>query len=111
MSLDNIALEVLRHQLDAFEQVRAILLHEARDPLEHGGGRVFVTVEPQGRMIDVIVEDDGESLILTAAAVPKEKERGPAKIGIHRNDKGNLPSPLPVPQVRESSSAITSRWE
>lgn len=33
---------------------------------KYGGGRVFVTVEPRGRMVDVLVEDDGPG-------IPEEK--------------------------------------
>ena len=29
---------------------------------KYGGGRVFVTVEPKGRMVDVLVEDDGPGI-------------------------------------------------
>jgi signal transduction histidine kinase len=29
---------------------------------KYGGGRVFVTVEPKGKMVDVIVEDDGPGI-------------------------------------------------
>jgi signal transduction histidine kinase len=29
---------------------------------KYGGGRVFVTVEPKGRMVDILVEDDGPGI-------------------------------------------------
>ncbi len=29
---------------------------------KYGGGRVFVTVEPRGRMVDILVEDDGPGI-------------------------------------------------
>jgi signal transduction histidine kinase len=29
---------------------------------KYGGGRVFVTVEPKGHMVDVLVEDDGPGI-------------------------------------------------
>ena len=29
---------------------------------KYGGGRVFVTVEPKGEMVDIVVEDDGEGI-------------------------------------------------
>lgn len=29
---------------------------------KYGGGRVFVTVEPKGRMVDIVVEDDGPGI-------------------------------------------------
>jgi signal transduction histidine kinase len=33
---------------------------------KYGGGRVFVTVEPKGRFVDILIEDDG-------AGIPEEK--------------------------------------
>ena len=29
---------------------------------KYGGGRVFVTVEPKGDMVDILVEDDGPGI-------------------------------------------------
>jgi signal transduction histidine kinase len=29
---------------------------------KYGGGRVFVTVQPQGRMVDILIEDDGPGI-------------------------------------------------
>ena len=29
---------------------------------KYGGGRVFVTVEPQGKMVDILIEDDGPGI-------------------------------------------------
>jgi signal transduction histidine kinase len=29
---------------------------------KYGGGRVFVTVEPRGKMVDILVEDDGPGI-------------------------------------------------
>ena len=29
---------------------------------KYGGGRVFVTVEPKGMMVDILIEDDGQGI-------------------------------------------------
>jgi signal transduction histidine kinase len=29
---------------------------------KYGGGRVFVTVEPKGKMVDILIEDDGSGI-------------------------------------------------
>ena len=39
-----------------------MLGHLVENAAKYGGGRVFVTVEPKGKMVDVIVEDDGPGI-------------------------------------------------
>jgi signal transduction histidine kinase len=50
--------EVRVERQDLDEMVGNLVENAAK----YGGGRVFVTVEPRGTMIDIVVEDDGPGI-------------------------------------------------
>jgi hypothetical protein len=71
---------------------------------KYGGGRVFVTVEPQDGMIDILVEDDGRgfpnsSAKRSSSAVPASTPTSRARV-----------SAWPSSAMSPKSTAARSRW-
>jgi len=61
---------------------------------KYGGGRVFVTVEPKGRMVDVLVEDDGPG-------IPQERRGELFKRGARLDTTGKPGTGLGLAIVRD----------
>jgi signal transduction histidine kinase len=61
---------------------------------KYGGGRVFVTVEPTGRMVDILVEDDGPG-------IPAEKRGELFKRGARLDTTGKPGTGLGLAIVRD----------
>jgi len=47
---------------------------------KYGGGRVFVTVQPNGKMVDILVEDDGPESPRSCVASCSPEERGSTQL-------------------------------
>jgi signal transduction histidine kinase len=68
---------------------------------KYGGGRVFVTVEPRGRVVDVLVEDDGPGI--------PEAEREPLFARGARLDTGKPGTGLGLAIVRDVAEIYGGR--
>ena len=68
---------------------------------KYGGGRVFVTVEPKGDMVDIVVEDDGPGI--------PEAEREPLFARGARLDTGKPGTGLGLAIVRDVAEIYGGR--
>ncbi len=69
---------------------------------KYGGGRVFVTVEPNGELVDVVVEDDGPG-------IPEERRGELFKRGARLDTTGKPGTGLGLAIVRDVAEIYGGR--
>ena len=82
---------LVRCQREDLDEMLGNLVENAA---KYGGGRVFVTVEPKGRMVDVLVEDDGPG-------IPQERRGELFKRGARLDTTGKPGTGLGLAIVRD----------